>query len=82
MNVIIPRDLRVALMMTTGFDVHLQMQVKQHEFNHLRLVNSENKNILKLKRDNMQKLFTLQHEVDVEEISLMNEQIKQETVQA
>jgi predicted site-specific integrase-resolvase len=81
MNVIIPRDLRVALMATTNYDVYLQKQVKEQEYKMLKLVNTENKSILKLKRDNMQELFKLQHDVDVQEIAFMNEQIRQETIQ-
>jgi len=47
----------------------------------LRIVNHENKDILKLKRDNMQTLFALQHDIDVEEINFLNEEIIQETNQ-
>ena len=47
----------------------------------IKIKNTENKAILKLKRENMQKLFSLQHDIDVESINLMNEQIKQETLQ-
>ena len=39
------------------------------------LKNNENKEILKLKRDNIQKLFTLQHDIDVEEINLLETEI-------
>ena len=81
MNVIIPRDLRVALMATTNYDVYLQKQVKEQEYKMIKIVNYENKAILKLKRDNMQDLFRLQHDIDVEEITYLNEQIKQETTQ-
>jgi hypothetical protein len=81
MNVIIPRDLRLALMATTNYDVYLQKQVKEQEYKMIKIVNSENKAILKLKRDNMQELFKLQHDIDVEEINLLNEDIKQETSQ-
>jgi regulator of protease activity HflC (stomatin/prohibitin superfamily) len=54
MNVIMPRDLRIALMATTNYDVYLQKQVKEQEYKMIKLVNNENKAILKLKRDNMQ----------------------------
>ena len=81
MNVIIPRDLRVALMATTNYDVYLQKQVKEQEYKMIKIVNYENKAILKLKRDNMQDLLRLQHDIDVEEITYLNEQIKQETTQ-
>ena len=53
MNVIIPRDLRIALMATTNYDVYLQKQVKEQEYKMIKIVNTENKAILKLKRDNM-----------------------------
>jgi hypothetical protein len=35
------------------------------------VTNNENKAILKLKRDNMQELFRLQHDMDVEEINVL-----------
>ena len=72
MNVIIPRDLRIALMATTNYDVYLQKQVKEQEYKMIRIVNNENKAILKLKRDNMQELFKLQHDIDVTEIDYLN----------
>ena len=68
-------------MATTNYDVYLQKQVKEQEYKMIKIVNSENKAILKLKRDNMQELFKLQHDIDVEEINLLNEDIKQETSQ-
>jgi hypothetical protein len=52
MNVILPIDLRHALMQTTTFDVFLQKQVKEQENRLLILNNNENKQLLKLKRDN------------------------------
>jgi len=45
------------------------------------LSNTENKEILRLKRDNIQKLFALQHDKDVEEINLQETEIKAETEQ-
>jgi len=45
----------------------------------LKLENDENKQILKLKRDLMQELFKLQHDKDVVEISLLDEEIQEET---
>ncbi len=45
------------------------------------LRNNENKEILRLKRDNIQKLFSLQHDLDVEEINLLETEIKSETDQ-
>ena len=69
MNVILPPDLRFALMQTTTFDVLLQKQVKTQENFTLRINNNEGKKILKLKRDNMQVMMTYQHNLDVEEIN-------------
>lgn len=43
--------------------------------------NNENKEILRLKRDNIQKLHALQHDKDVEEIALQETEIKAETDQ-
>lgn len=71
MNVILPIDLRFALMQTTTFDVFLQKQVKQQENRMLIINNNENKQMLRLKRDNIQTLMTFQHNKDVEEINLM-----------
>ena len=81
MNVILPRDLRVCLMETTNYDVYLQKQVKWQENKILCVTNNENKAILKLKRDNMQVLFKLQHDLDVEEINVLETQIEMETTQ-
>lgn len=81
MNVIIPQDLRMTLMQATNYDVQLQNQVKAQENKILILTNSENKEVLKLKRDNMQQLFALQHLKDVEEINLLETEIEQETHQ-
>ena len=79
MNIIIPRDLRFCLMQTTEFDVFLQKQVKHQENKMLVLSNNENKELLRLKRDNMQKLAALQHDIDVEEISLQETEIVAES---
>jgi len=68
-------------MQTTEFDVYLQKQVKQQDNKMLILRNNENKEILRLKRDNIQKLFSLQHDLDVEEINLLETEIKSETDQ-
>lgn len=81
MNVILPRDLRVCLMETTNYDVYLQKQVKWQENKLLIVTNNENKAILKLKRDNMQVLFKLQHDFDVEEINALETAIRMETDQ-
>ena len=43
------------------------------------LTNDENKESLKLKRDNMQTLFALQHDIDVEEINLQETEIREES---
>lgn len=45
----------------------------------LKINNNERKQLLKLERDNMQIMFKLQHDFDVEEINLLNEEIVQET---
>lgn len=81
MNVILPIDLRFALMQTTTFDVFLQKQVKQQENRMLIINNNENKQLLRLKRDNIQTLMTFQHNQDVEEINLLQAQIEKETDQ-
>lgn len=46
MNVILPRDLREALMYTTNYDVYLQKQVKQQVNKMLIINNNENKLLL------------------------------------
>ena len=79
MNVILPMDLRHDLMQTTTFDVWLQKQVRQQENRQLIINNNENKQCLRLKRDNMQTLMTFQHNQDVEEINLLQAEIEQET---
>jgi hypothetical protein len=79
MNVILPKEMRVSLMATTNYDVYLQMQVKKQTYSMLKINNYERKQLLKLERDNMQEIFKLQHEFDVEEINLLNEEILQET---
>jgi uncharacterized membrane protein YqiK len=81
MNVILPIDLRFSLMQTTTFDVFLQKQVKQQENRMLIINNNENKQLLRLKRDNMQTLMTYQHNQDVEEINLLQAQVEEETKQ-
>lgn len=81
MNVILPVDLRFALMQTTTFDVFLQKQVKQQENRLLQLNNNENKQLLRLKRDNIQQLMTFQHTYDVEEIALFQTEIECQTKQ-
>ena len=81
MNVIIPRDLRICLMETTNYDVYLQKQVKWQENKMLIVNNTQNKQLLKLQRDNMQILFTLQHDFDVHEIALTETEITAQTDQ-
>jgi hypothetical protein len=51
MNIIIPRDLRIALMATTNFDVYLQKQVRHQYYKLLLLKNEENKSINTLRRN-------------------------------
>lgn len=79
MNVVMPRDLREALMHTTNYDVYLQKQVKEQVFKMLKINNGENKKLLQLKRDNLQKLMTKQHEIDVAEIDMIQNEITLET---
>ena len=76
MNVILPVDLRFALMQTTTFDVFLQKQVKEQENRLLMINNNENKQLLRLKRDNIQALMTYQHTYDIEEINLFQTEIE------
>lgn len=79
MNVIMPRDLRETLMHTTNYDVYLQKQVKEQGFKMLKLNNQENKKLLQLKRDNLQKLMAKQHEKDVAEIEQIQTEIQLQT---
>ena len=81
MNVILRRDLRVALMQTTNYDVYLQKQVKQQQNKMLIINNNENKQLLRLKRDNLQVMMTYQHNLDVEEINLVQTGVEVETHQ-
>jgi len=43
----------------------------------LMIDNNENKQLLRLKRDNMQTLMTYQHNQDVEEINLLQSEISE-----
>lgn len=70
-KVILPKDLRTCLMYATNYDVYLQKQVKQHKNTLLKIQNECNKGLLQIKRDNIQKIFNLQHEKDVEEINIL-----------
>ena len=79
MTVILPPDLRFALMQTTTFDVFLQKQVKEQENRMLVINNNENKTLLRLKRENMQSLMAYQHNKDVEEINLIQTEIEEKT---
>lgn len=45
----------------------------------LMIGNNENKNLLRLKRDNIQTIMTLQHNLDVEEINLFQTEIEMQT---
>lgn len=47
----------------------------------LKINNGENKKLLQLKRDNLQKLMTKQHEKDVAEIEQIQTNIEMETTQ-
>ena len=58
---------------TTKYDVQLQEQVKMQENTMLIINNNENKQLLRLKRDNLQIMMTFQHNLDVEEINLMQQ---------
>lgn len=66
-------------MFTTNYDVYLQKQVKQQTNKMLIINNGENKKLLQLKRDNLQKLMTYQHDKDVAEIDLIQMEIQCET---
>ena len=61
--------------------MHLQKQVKEKNYNLLRIQNWEQKQFLQLRRDNMQTLFKFTHERDVEEIQQNEVTIKAETDQ-
>lgn len=52
MYVLLPREVRDVLMMTTQNDVYLQKQVKQQQNTMLKITNAENKKMLNLQRDN------------------------------
>ena len=52
MYVLLPKDVRDVLMMTTQNDVYLQKQVKQQQNTMLKITNAENKKMLNLQRDN------------------------------
>jgi hypothetical protein len=45
------------------------------------VTNTQNKHLLKLQRDNMQIIFKLQHDFDVEEIALHETEIMEKTNQ-
>ena len=47
----------------------------------LQINNHENKQLLRLKRDNIQTLMTYQHNYDVEEINLLQTEIQMQTAQ-
>ena len=75
MNIMIPKDLREALTFTTNYDVMLQQQVKQHDYNIKMAEYNENYAIWQLKRDNIQKLTSLTHDKDVEEINQIQDNV-------
>ena len=79
MRVIIPRDLRTALTNTTGYDVHLQNQIKKQENKEIVLNNGENKKIIQLKLDQRQEMSGLQNVLVVLDIEIEEAKIAQET---
>lgn len=79
MSVFIPRDLRLFLNNATNYDVFLQKQTKEHIYRMKKLDQDENKAILQLKRDNMQKLMTQTHNIDLEEINLIETDVTSAT---
>ncbi|CDW91625.1 UNKNOWN [Stylonychia lemnae] len=81
MNVIIPKDLRIALQQATAYDVFLQNQVRFQENVKLRLMNEENKKIQTLKRENQKKMLELNNHFIMEEISLQKFKVNTETDQ-
>lgn len=79
MNVIIPKDLRHALMQATTYDVFLQNQVKYQENVRLRMMNEENMRLQTLKRDNQKKMLELNNKLAMEEIFLQKFKVNTET---
>eukprot|EP00347_Sterkiella_histriomuscorum_P009605 403340568 len=80
-NVIIPKDLRIALQQATTYDVFLQNQVKIQENLRLKMQNEENKTLLILKRENQKKLLELNNQLVMEEIYLQKFKVQCETEQ-
>ncbi|CDW76814.1 UNKNOWN [Stylonychia lemnae] len=80
-NVIIPKDLRIALQQATTYDVFLQNQVKIQENLRIKLMNEENKTLLTLKRENQKKMLQLNHDFLMQEIYLQKFKVVCETEQ-
>ena len=81
MKVIMPKDLRVSLMQTTAYDVHLQNQVKYQQNLRIKLTNSEGITIQNLKNSNDKILDQLEHQIKLEQINLEKMRIEEETSQ-
>ena len=79
MAVVLPFELRKPLTFATNYDVHLQKQVKHHKYTILKNDYDEQYAILTLKRNNMQEMQRMSHELDVQEIDYINAEIKCET---
>ena len=71
MKVFLPADLRYSLSATTTYDVWLQKQVKEKFYKLLKIQHHEGRALLKLQRDNKQKLQELSHDLNVAEIDLL-----------
>ena len=81
MNVIIPKDLRIALQQATTYDVLLQNQVRYQENVVLKMMNQEDKTLQTLKRENQKKILELNHQLAMEKIFLEENKVKAETEQ-
>ena len=76
---VITFDMRAALNSTTNYDVYLQKQVKEHIYTILKNNYDEEYKILQMKRDNMQEVQRLRHDLDVAEIDQIKMVINAET---
>lgn len=81
MNVIIPKDLRIALSQATTYDVFLQNQVKFQENVKLRMMNDNNMTLQTLIRENQKKMLDLNNSLAMEEIFLEKFKVQSETNQ-
>jgi hypothetical protein len=81
MNVIIPRDLRIALSQATTYDVFLQNQVKFQENVRLRMMNENNMTLRTLQRNNEKKMLELTNSLSMEEIFLEKFKVQSDTYQ-